>query len=562
MVAYLIPNGAGLLLSICDAYYYPYSKSRITLTDFIMVKDSSISNLFLDILIESRLGILLFAFLLFFLFLVYRCTRFLWLQRIENSSRDLVLSLSAVLLTAVLSVYFLRGRSFSAGSTPLSMNDAFMYTNEPLEASIILSNPFCLIRTIRKGAGLPAHRFFSDKTASDLYPTTGMQHKNAPLQLKEKPNVMLIILESFGAAHSHALSSSSAYNGQGCMPFLDSLMTKSYNFTNAYQNGRRSVDALPAIWNSIPSFSHHFLSLPNSIASYEGLPLMMKRMGYRPVFFHGSVRESMGFVSFGEINGIEDFFMREDYEKILGPDDFDGKWGIWDHKFFPFVHDRLNNIAQEGRPFFATLFTLSSHHPFKIPAEKLSQYKEGNMPIHKVIRYSDDALRDFFTSVSSEPWFDNTLFIITADHSSGSAEELYQHQPYAFQVPLLFYYPGGNWKAADNRVMQHMDVMPTVLDLLGCEKPYFGFGRSHFEKMKTDHFAVNYADGLYNCTFDDYSYSFDGEAFIGKYAYHGEAKPREVRFTAGDTVRFRYIKALLQQYSLHLKNKNYKPGLQ
>ena len=134
----------------------------------------------------------------------------------------------------------------------------------------------------------------------------------------EKPNVVLIIMESFSKEYSGYLNGNDGY-----MPFLDSLMQESLHFPNAFANAKKSLEALPAILASIPALMETpFVSSPYSANKINSLPRQLKNSGYHTSFFHGGINGTMGF------------------------DDFARK---------------LNTFP---RPFFTCLFSLSSHHPY------------------------------------------------------------------------------------------------------------------------------------------------------------------------------------------------------
>ena len=131
-----------------------------------------------------------------------------------------------------------------------------------------------------------------------------------------------------------------------------------------YANGTRSIQAMPSVLGSIPSFKTPFVLMPQSFGESRQLPAILRDKGYATVFFCGSERGSMGFGAYARSAGVERLVSREDYEARHGREDFDGYWGIWDEPFLQFMGEELSETPE---PFFATLFTLSSHHPFVVP---------------------------------------------------------------------------------------------------------------------------------------------------------------------------------------------------
>jgi len=553
---FMLGNGLGLLINIADIFYYPFKQARIVLGDFILLKEGG--ALVLDFLTDYWYGVLFYIALIAVLWYGYKAVK----QKqfpLTATRRYVAIHFSYLAVMAVVVVFFVRGATFSRASFPITMNDAFLYTENPTHTSVILSNPFCLLRTIGKSKKVPNLNYFDAAVAQKLAPTTHRISPGEDFDIDRKTNVFLIVLESFGEAHIKSMSDQFKPGQQTNTPFLDSLVNESYVFTNAYQSGLRSIDAMPAIWASIPSFKEHFLSLPNSVSSYHALPQCMGEMGYQTAFFHGGVRESMGFVSFGKTAGVKQFFSRQEYEAEMGSDDFDGKWGIWDHKFFPYVHKKINGF---NSPFFATLFTLSSHHPYSIPAEFEKQFTEGTMPIHRAIRYSDYSLKQFFESIKNEPWYANTLFIITADHGSGADSDKYRKQPNEYAIPLLFFKPNSNFKGEDNRVIQHIDIMPTLLGMLDYDKPYFAFGKDHFNKSEAQgHFAVNFSNSAFNFTTDKYYYLFNEKEVTAKFDYRKDPLGKNNLIsakTAEDIEAIKKFKAFLQEYYQHVNKRIYK----
>ena len=562
---FMVTNGIGLLINVADIFYYPFKQARIVIGDFFLLGEDAFVPLLADFVVDYWYGFIFYFLLLVIMHQGYKCACENKLEEPKSNKRFYTVNSAYLAVMAVVVIFFVRGATFSAASFPIGMNDAFLYTDNPTHTSFILSNPFCILRTMSKSKDVPSLKYFDDEIAQNIFPTT---HNPAVVaedfDIDRKTNVFVIILESFGKAHIKSLSDQFKPEQESNTPFLDSLFQQGYLFTNGHQNGYRSVDALPAIWASIPSFNEHFLALPNSVAPYYALPACMNEMGYETAFFHGAVRESMGFVSFGKNTGIKNFYSRNEYEEENGSADFDGKWGIWDHKFMPYVHKKINKLASDkNKPFFATFFTLSSHHPYKVPPGLPKQFSEGTLPIHRAIKYSDYALGEFFKSIENEPWYKNTLFVITADHSSGADSEKFNKAPHDYTIPIFFFKPGSKMKAKDDRIMQHIDIMPTVLGMLNYDKPYFAFGKDHFDNNQSKgHFAINFSNGAFNCTTDDYYYLFNEKDVIAKIDYRKDplGKMNLIKQkTKQDEMAIREFKAFVQEYYSHLHKRDYLP---
>lgn len=560
---YLLLNGFGLLLNVADIFYFPFKLSRIASDDLHFMGEGNFGTLMGSFMKDYWWGVLLWLGLIFLLWLGF--TKVSFRPERRHLLRPIPFFISQLLLLGLVGgymVFAIRGFSASKASYPITMGDASLYV-KPQYSSLVLSNPFCLIRTMGQKVSYP--RYFEEEELPELYPVMHQPLDSVSVAIGGKPNVVFIILESFGSAHLKSFSDQFGKDEVSYTPFLDSLALESYVFTNAYQNGLRSIDAMPAIWASIPSFKIQFMSMPNSVAQYKAMPSCLAEMGYNTLFMHGAVRESMSFVAFGLMAGVQKFYSREDYEAEHGTGDFDGKWGIWDHKFIPFVERKL---AQTPQPFCATLFTLSSHHPFQLPAGFEGKYPEGNLPIHKMLAYTDDALRKFFEKASKEPWFRNTLFVITADHGSGADNEKYLQMPYSYGVPIIFHYTGkrlestlfssGKLSGSNDHAAQHINLMPTLLRMVGYDEPFFSFGRDMFNSSDVP-FAINYYGSAFNYMTDSTRYVFNEKEVVGVYRYREDPLSRNniTERSPSDESNITQMKAFIQQYYLHLKERNY-----
>ena len=198
-----------------------------------------------------------------------------------------------------------------------------------------------------------------------------------------KKNVVVIILESFGDENV----------GRGYTPFLDSLITKSYYFKHGFANGKVSIDAVPSILSSITSLMNNsFISSSFSLNKINGLPKILKKEGYGTSFFHGSFNGSQNFDQYAQVAGFDHYYGKDQYD---GKEAFDGKWGIYDEEFMQFFCNKLTTFKE---PFFSSIFTISSHNPYRVPEKYKGKFSKGTTEIHESIGYSDFALQNFFNT--------------------------------------------------------------------------------------------------------------------------------------------------------------------
>jgi phosphoglycerol transferase MdoB-like AlkP superfamily enzyme len=291
---------------------------------------------------------------------------------------------------------------------------------------------------------------------------------------KFKPmNIVIIIMESFSREYTGIFNKDlDGGKYKGYTPFLDSLLSVSLTFDISLANGNKSIDAMPSILASMPSLETPYIISHYANNSINGLPSLLKSKGYYSAFFHGAPNGSMGFDSFSRMAGFDEYFGLNQYP---GKGDFDGSWGVWDEPFFNFFADKLNSFKE---PFMASIFSVSSHHPFKVPVKYIGKFPKGPIPICEVVSYSDYALREFFKKISTEPWFKNTLFVMTADHTNEKFHKEFQNSLGQFLVPILFYKSGSDLHGYKMRIAQQIDIMPTILSYLNYDKEYIAFGNN------------------------------------------------------------------------------------
>ena len=233
---------------------------------------------------------------------------------------------------------------------------------------------------------------------------------------------------------------------------------------------------------------------------------------------------------------------------------FDGTWGIFDEEFLQYFAKELNTIPQ---PFFSCVFTLSSHHPYKVPDKYNDKFNNSPDKLIRAVRYADFALGEFFKTASAQPWFKNTLFIFSADHTAAEQSKLSVTRVGLFRIPIIFYHPGDtSLHGRSKRVTQQTDIMPSVIDYLGIDKPFLAFGSSVFQE-NTFTFADNYLGGIYQYFEGNYMLMFDGEKSRALYQYSlDKMLKKNILKTSEDTAAGmeHKFKAIIQQYNYRLLN--------
>ncbi len=233
-------------------------------------------------------------------------------------------------------------------------------------------------------------------------------------------------------------------------------------------------------------------------------------MGYDTSFYHGAPNGSMGFLGFGNILGFKHYFGKTEYNNDK---DFDGIWAIWDE---PFLQYFAKNAGKK-QPFMATVFTASSHHPFKIPEKYNGKFKKGKIQMNELIQYTDFAIKKYFETAKKQPWFNNTIFVFTGDHTNEIYYPEYDKTMNRFAVPLIFYSPNPayNLKGVNPELAQQIDIYPTLADLIGYHKKIRSWGRSLVSERQYSPIIANSDGTVEQFIIGNYIYRFDGKEIVG-----------------------------------------------
>lgn len=462
----------------------------------------------------------------------------------KNISKYYITRVAMLLIVAPLAIFGIRGGIGSA-VRPITISNANQYVSSPSEAAIVLNTPFSMIRTIGKSPFKEKNFFPADELAAIYTPL----HTPSPEAGPMKKNVVIFILESFGKDYIGAYNP--ARTTPTLTPFLDSLISVSRTYAYSYGNGRKSIDGMPSVLSSIPMFVEPFFVTDASLNRVSGIAGELGKKGYSTAFFHGAPNGSMGFQAFSRTTGYERYYGMDEYKIAHGSDEFDGTWAIWDKPFFEYYAETIDTIKE---PFVATMFSASSHHPFRIPDEYVDVIPEGELPIHKCVTYTDKALRSFFEMAKGSEWFRNTLFVITADHSNKTNNPEYKTASGFFEVPIIFYSPDGDapFSAAIDSctIAQQIDIMPTLLDYLGYDKPYVAFGKSLISTPAEESFAVNYINDTYQYYKGEYMLQFDGDKSKALYNVRNDRllEKNLIGTQPCQQQMEREVKAIIQQY--------------
>ena len=551
---FLCINGLALFVNCCDAVYFRFTMRRTTTTIFSeFSNEGNILSIFFQELVNHFYLVFIFGVIIWALYKFYRSTRlrqrhYVWWQY------DVAMLLS-LLFVAPFTVAGIRG-GFTTAVRPITISNANQYANHPIEAALVLNTPFSLYRTIGKDVFVVPD-YFSPEDLEMIYspihqPDIVTNDSVDSDTTFVKKNVVILIVESFGREYIGALNRSlDGGRYKGYTPFVDSLIAHSVTFTHSYCNGRKSIDGMPSILSSIPMFVEPFFLTPASMNHVSGIARLLGNEGYETAFFHGAQRGSMGFQAFANATGFKAYYGREDFNadsRFGNDDDFDGTWAIWDEPFLQYYGAKMSEMKE---PFMTAVFTASSHHPYVVPEKYQDVYPEEGLIIHKCIRYTDMAIRKFFERVIHEPWFHNTIFVLTSDHTNLSDHAYYQTDLGGFCSPIIIYEPGNQSRIPEiqDKIAQQIDILPTVMGMLHYPKPYFAFGIDLFNTPPEETWAVNYLNGIYQYVKKEHVLQFDGEKTIGIYALSDSLMQNNLNGQLPDQPWMEQdLKAIIQQY--------------
>jgi phosphoglycerol transferase MdoB-like AlkP superfamily enzyme len=540
---FLLTNSIAFAANTADFIYYRFTLRRTTISVLSQFEnETNLPLLFLRFLWDYWYAVIFWMAIVLFLFFFQRYIKYEGPQ-LKSKKYFYPVSILAMLGIIYLYVGGVRG-GFRHSTRPITLSNAAAYAVEPNDINLVLNTPFALLRTAKATVIHKVNYFSSSDELENVFnPIKRPLPKEGGMNQK---NVVILILESFSKEFIGAYNKD-VNNGtyRGYTPFLDSLISVSEAYQYSFANGRKSIDAMPAVISSLPSIEVPYVLSHYSGNKINGLASILKDEGYQTAFFHGAPNGSMGFDAFARLSGFEKYYGKSEYNN---DDDFDGIWGVWDEPFLQFFADQMNSFKQ---PFFTTVFTVSSHHPFEVPEKYKSKFKGGPKPVHKTIEYTDYALKHFFSKAKDMPWFENTIFAITADHVSSDIELPQYNTAWGyFSIPVFFYEPKKPGKGILPLIVQQIDIMPTILGRLNYSKPYIAYGRD-INSDQSRPAAYNYLN-TYQLFEGDYLLQFDGTKSVGLYNFKKDLfLKNNLLSIETDSVRMyeRSIKAFIQQYN-------------
>ncbi len=473
-VLFCVFNLIGIGLNIADYAYFPTIQRRLLFEPFTQTLDliRMVPGLFKN---YTPLIIAFLAFVSLFIWLSYKVIKIA--KKKSTTQFSYWKSTVGLVVIILLTIIGIRG---GLQLKPIRQTNAFFSDSKPL-GYLVLNSTYTVIRCYFQYT-FPDYNFYTDDEASTIVTELiksddeEMLNKEYPFLRIKKPtqpiikkNIVLFIMESWSSEYIGSIS-----GWESKTPFFDSLAKKGILYTNFLANGQRSIEAVPSILASLPAvFPSSIIGSRVEINKIRGMGSILKEHGYTTSFHHGAASGSMGFDAFVPSAGFINYYSKSEFYNYADSL-YDGTWGIFDE---PFFKDAAYKMNQFKKPFCSVIFSLSSHDPFKIPENRkylFDKYKnETDFQIS--MRYSDFAIQQFFEFAEKQNWYNNTIFIITGDHTFYTTRnDVFS----SFHIPLLIFDPSNPIGKIESKVGSHVDILPTILDLLNFSTIHSSMGRS------------------------------------------------------------------------------------
>jgi phosphoglycerol transferase MdoB-like AlkP superfamily enzyme len=517
---FILTNSIFLLFNCIDIAYFGYTNKRSNSDIFnqIFGGQTDVLKQIPDYLSDFWPVILFYIFLLFFMIRFWsKIKSEHYLNRHVYSVRNLISSSFIFLFTTGATLLSARG---GWQYIPLQIVDAGT-SIPPKLIPVVLNTPFTIIRSM-EASQLEELNFVSNNEAKKFI--SPEKHFKGKTFLKK--NVVILILEGFSKEYT-------GISGRKSLtPFLDSLMNQSLVFTNSWANGKQSIEGVPAIISGIPSFMNNpYINSGYAANRLNSFPQQLKKKGYTTAFFHGGKNGTMNFDAYAKTAGFDLYFGMNEYPN---KSEFDGNWGIWDEEYLQYCAKEFSKLKV---PFFTSIFTLSSHHPFNVPERYRNKFPHNGLECSPTIGYTDFALRKFFEVSKKEKWFNETWFVIVPDHTGISADPFYANSVGQHTIPIIIYSPEKNFLGQNNTIIQQIDIFPSLMDTLGYNEPFFSFGKSVFQKEKNE-FAIFCENGNYFLINDSNSFIFNNHKITQVFNFGKDS-------TLSRDVKKEYLKQIL-----------------
>lgn len=396
-------------------------------------------------------------------------------------------------------------RGFIPNSRPINIADAFANQATPQQANLSLNPAYISFREIQnrlKQRPLQLTNNTALQQFRQQHPEIFVWQK--PQATPTQKNIVFILLESWTSRYIDGLSGSS----YKATPFFDQLITKSQVWDHYYAAGQRSIIGIQAALTAVPALpSQPTIGFGLEIKNMSRIAQIATQHHYRTLMMQTSKRRSFHMENIANALGFMEYYGQEDIPLLLKYPQEQPRFG-WDYEGLQFLASQLSHQQSQNTtdsatngsstPFFAFIFTGTTHEPFpKLPKEfELYPHNDRTEAGYlNSLRYSDWSLEQFFKRIENEPWYKDTIFILSADHTLNTKVDAGvqgNNSPTSssisnkdFLIPLLIYTPDGSLSPMRHQdIASQYDLLPSMMDLLGFNDQVFAFGKSLFEQRE------------------------------------------------------------------------------
>lgn len=528
-----------LTINVIDLVYFGFVARRSTIDLLYVVKDSVVA---VPGFLVSY-WYLFVGFIIIIILFIITGRRLLKAGAVARGARNMISSYIAGLVALLI----MAGVAYGETGRPIMPSTPLLYFSPEYQPLVNNSTATFLYSVVKRQQQLTVKSFF---TPDQLDTVFTIRRQYSSVEPFRKKNVVIFVLESFCKEY---LDPSSPFRSQ--TPFMDSIIAHGTWCSNAYANGDGSNKGLVAILGSLPTLMdepYYYSAYSNT--KFKGIGTILKEEGYSTSFFMGASPDHYGFGKLCKMIGLDHYYSEKDF----GDNSFhDGQWGIYDHKFLPYA---AGVLKQQQKPFLAAVFNLSTHSPFAVPDDLRNKFERpGLRPMQVSAAYLDYSLRLFFDSIKNEPWYPNTLFVFSADHSINVVFDSRNNGFTFFQIPVFIFDPADTVHKVISHPVQQVDIVPTILHKLHYTKPFMSFGYS--AEDTATRYIFNRFKGIFQLTGGGFLLGYNGEKDQSVFLYNIITDPamqfnllQDSRYAEDRKRMEQRMRGLIQRYNNSLIN--------
>jgi phosphoglycerol transferase MdoB-like AlkP superfamily enzyme len=447
------------LVVVVDIELYQHWGFRLNTTPFLYIGKEAMATIPLSVYASEAVIFLgLFsAFALIFRKKIYPFIRYMG----ETQPKK------AVLLFFLSALTFLPIRG---SFTVAPMNPGFVYfhNSKPYANHAAVNVIWTFIRSFKGSAIKYPNDFFDSARTSELFNDLyADQGQTKPLLKTDRPNIILVILESFTADVVEPLGGVS-----GITPYLNELCGEGVLFDSIYASGDRTDKGLISILSGFPAQPQ--TSIIKYPAKSQRLPLLtqeLRSIGYRTSFIYGGDIDFAYFRSYLNTSGFDHITELDDFDQDL----YTSKWGVHDHYMF---EKAMTELDTTKGPFFKVILTLSSHEPFDVPAKPIIEKNDPESLFLNSCHYTDESLARFIRYCKKQQWWDNTIVLLVADHGHRFPRDKELPDKERFRIPLLIVGGAIRKDTVIHTTGSQTDIAATLLQQLNVKAEKFTYSKN------------------------------------------------------------------------------------